>query len=68
MTVPATRPVAAGRNRIDWASDSTAVLKEYCSATVPAAFSMPTVAELPCSRGSEPMLRQRVTTVPSSFS
>ena len=68
VTVPAIRPVGGGRNLIDWVSDTTAVLKEYCSAIVPAAFSMPTVAELPCSRGSAPMLRYRVTMLPSSFS
>ena len=57
VTVPLTRPVGGGRNLIDWPSDSTAVLNEYCRPIVPVAFSMPTVAELPCSRGSAPMLR-----------
>src|SRR5215468_8572051 len=38
-----------GRNRMDWLSDRVAVSVEYCRATVPAAFSMPTVAELPSS-------------------
>ena len=36
VTVPVMRPVGGGRNLIDWVSDSTAVLKEYCSAIVPA--------------------------------
>src|SRR5215211_7078408 len=40
-----------GRNRIDWLFDSAAASLEYCSATVPAAFSMPTVAEPPSSVG-----------------
>ena len=67
VTVPATTPLGGSSKTTETPSDSEAVLYEKTVATVPVAFSIPTVAELPRSRtfaGSMP--RYAVRTEPSA--
>src|SRR5258706_12788208 len=55
VTWPSMKPDGGSEYRIAISGGvMTASLNEYCSASLPAAFSIPIVAELPCSRPKSP--------------